>query len=210
MAVQSLPMLAFRTLARGALAASLLLLMGCGSDADERVDPRGTGGPVAAEQPQSGEPPPDEPPSAPDQEASAEPPEIERPYEEGVDAQAQIDAAVAASAEDGKRVLLVFGANWCHWCRRLDWVFQNEPRVSSALEADYRVVHVDTGARGGGVNAGVTARYGDPQSNGLPCLVVLDAEGGVAHTQETGALEEGDHHDPALVLAFLSRFANRG
>ncbi|MEQ8886106.1 MAG: hypothetical protein RID93_00615 [Sandaracinaceae bacterium] len=67
-------------------------------------------------------------------------------------------------------------------------------------------MHVDVGARGSDVNRQVAARYGDPLSNGLPCIVVLDAEGEVAHVQETGSLESGDRHDPALVRAFLARW----
>jgi len=137
---------------------------------------------------------------------SSDVPEIERPYDEDADAQAQIDAAVASAAQDGKRVLLVFGANWCPWCRRLDWVFQNQPEVSAALTAGYHLVHVDVGPRESSTNRAVAARYGDPISNGLPCLVVLDDAGGVAHVQETGSLEEADHHDPALVTAFLGRW----
>ncbi|MCB9595416.1 MAG: thioredoxin family protein [Sandaracinaceae bacterium] len=131
-------------------------------------------------------------------------PETARPYDESADAQAQIDAAVAASAADGKRVLLMFGANWCPWCRRLDWVFQNQPDVSRELAAGWRLVHVDVGPRGSSTNRAVALRYGDPLGNGLPCLVVLDDEGGVAHVQETGSLEDGDHHDPARVTAFLA------
>lgn len=130
-------------------------------------------------------------------------PEIERPYDEAADAQAQIDAAVAASRGDGKRVLLMFGANWCIWCRRLAWTLENDAAVAAALREGWRVVHVDVGARGSSTNRDVARRYGDPLGNGLPCLVVLDDAGGVAHVQETGALEDGDHHDPARVLAFL-------
>ena len=43
-------------------------------------------------------------------------------------------------------------------------------------------------------------------SEGVPYLVVLDTEGKVVTKQETGALEEGDHHDPAKVLAFLEKW----
>ena len=136
--------------------------------------------------------------------APGPPPEIARPYEEGVDAQAQIDAAIARAGADHKRVLLVFGANWCPWCRRLDWVFQNDARVSAALAEGYHVVHVDAGTRGSDTNREVAARYGDPLANGLPCLVVLDAEGAVLRVQETGSLEDGDRHDPSRVLAFLA------
>ncbi len=138
----------------------------------------------------------------------AGPPEIERPYDADADAQAQIDAAVVSAAEDGRRVLVVFGANWCEWCRRLDWVFQNQRQVSDALEAGYHLVHVDVGPRRSSTNRAVAARYGDPISRGLPCLVVLDGDGEVAHVQETASLEAGDRHDPALVLAFLERWRN--
>lgn len=145
-------------------------------------------------------------PSPSNEPAEGAPPEIARPYEEGVDAQAQIDAAVARARDDGKRVLLVFGANWCPWCRRLEHTLRNDEGVASDLRDGFRVVHVDVGARGSDVNRQVAARYGDPLSNGLPCIVVLDREGEVAHVQETGSLESGDRHDPALVRAFLARW----
>ncbi|MAC27050.1 MAG: hypothetical protein CMN31_13945 [Sandaracinus sp.] len=132
------------------------------------------------------------------------PPEVARPYEEGVDAQAAIDAAVAGA--DGKRVLLMFGANWCPWCRRLEHTFRNAPAVSAKLAEAYELVHVDVGPRDSDRNREVARRYGDPLSRGLPCLVVLDEEGEVAHVQETGSLEVGDRHDPAKVLAFLERW----
>lgn len=142
-------------------------------------------------------------------EATADPPpEVAQPYETGVNAQAQIDAAVAQASADGKKVLLVFGGNWCPWCRRLEWVFQNDPQVSRALREHWHVVHVDTGARRSGVNADIAARYGDPIQHGLPVLVVLDGSGALVHTQETGSLESGDRHDPARVLAFLNRFSS--
>jgi thiol:disulfide interchange protein len=142
-------------------------------------------------------------PSVPEPTGTApatDPPEIARPYEEGV------DAAVSRAHADGKRVLLMFGANWCVWCRRLSWVFENEPSVRAALADGWHVVHVDTGTRGSPTNAALVQRYGNPLQHGLPCLVVLDGAGQLVHTQETGSLESGDRHDPARVLAFLTRF----
>lgn len=140
-------------------------------------------------------------PSASEEPAHDPPPEIARPYAEGVDAQAEIDAAVASA--DGKRVLLVFGANWCPWCRRLEHTFRNDPRIAATLAEKFRLVHVDVGPRDSSVNRELARRYGDPLSKGLPCLVVLDERGAVEHVQETGAFEAGDRHDPERVLAFL-------
>src|SRR5690242_15936115 len=76
-----------------------------------------------------------------------DPPEVRNPYPEGVDAQAQIDAAVARARRENRRVLLVFGANWCPWCRRLEWTLRNDPGVSAEIARAWRVVHVDTGPR---------------------------------------------------------------
>lgn len=175
---------------------SALLLVACG--AEETAE-------IVSEEPEpevQADPPPEGAVAQPD----GPPPEVERPYEEGVAAQAEIDAAVARADAEGKRVLLIFGGNWCVWCRRLEHVLRNEPRVVAALRDGWHVVHVDTGARRSGVNADVVARYGDPVQHGLPVLVVLDGDGTLVHTQETGSLEIGDRHDPERVLAFLNRY----
>ena len=41
---------------------------------------------------------------------------------------------------------------------------------------------------------------------GYPFLAVLDADGKVITAQRTDVLEEGDHHDPKLVSAFLEKW----
>jgi hypothetical protein len=58
-----------------------------------------------------------------------------------------------------------------------------------------------------GHNADIDRRYANPTRFGLPVLVVLDANGKALTTQDTGQLEDGDHHDPKKVLAFLNRWA---
>jgi hypothetical protein len=52
----------------------------------------------------------------------------------------------------------------------------------------------------------VVQKYGNPTKHGLPVLVVLDSDGKQLTTQDTGQLEQGDHHDPAKVIAFLSKW----
>jgi hypothetical protein len=41
----------------------------------------------------------------------------------------------------------------------------------------------------------------------LPLIVVLDADGKQLTTQDTGKLEEGDHHSPEKVMAFLKEWS---
>jgi len=181
-----------------------LVLLACDPPADA---PEAPSEPATAEAPPTATEAPTaaEPAVAAEPAAAAEdsPPESPHPYDENADARAEIDAAVALSAQDHKRTLLMFGANWCEWCRRLDYVMKHDERVMTALEANYHVVHVSLGDRHSDTNAAIDQAYGHPMQHGLPVFVVLDSEGEAIHTQETGSLEEGDHHDPAKVLAFL-------
>ena len=129
-------------------------------------------------------------------------------YDTQADGTAQIAAALGRAAAGQKHVLLVFGANWCIWCRRLHATFQDDPKVASLLHARFEVVLIDVNTRGGEKrNAAVNQRYGNPIAKGLPVLVVLDATGRQLITKDSGELEDGDKHDPAKVLAFLAAWA---
>ena len=130
-------------------------------------------------------------------------------YDTQADGTAQIAAAVAKAKAENKRVLVKLGANWCIWCRRLSHTFESDAAVAKALQENYVLVLVDVNHRHGKKrNDTVNDRYGNPMAQGLPVLVVLDADGKQLTTQETGALEDGKSaHDPAKVIAFLQKWA---
>ena len=64
------------------------------------------------------------------------------------------------------------------------------------------LVDVD-GVDGKRHNSDINERYGNPCRFGLPSLVVLAPDGRQLTTQDTGKLEEGDHHDSSKVMQFL-------
>jgi thiol:disulfide interchange protein len=129
-------------------------------------------------------------------------------YDVHADGKAQVAAAVARATAEHKRVLLVFGANWCIWCHRLHATLENDPDVSKALRRDFVLVDVDVNTRNGvDRNADVNTRYGNPTAHGIPVLVVLDSSGKQLTTKDSGELEEGAGHSPAKILAFLSSWA---
>lgn len=130
-------------------------------------------------------------------------------YDPKSDGNAQIDTALITAKTEKKNVLLMFGANWCIWCRRLDLTFASEPKIAAALKENYVLVLIDSNWRNGiKRNEDLNLRYGNPLKEGLPVLVVLDAAGQQLTTQETGALEDGGSaHDPAKIGAFLARWA---
>jgi thioredoxin-related protein len=190
--------------ARSAVLALALALCAsaCGTPDESSPPPPVETAPPPALAPAPVAPAPAAPPAQAAPEApSGPPPEVERPFDENANADADIRAALAQAGRSGKRVLLVFGGNWCPWCRRMEHTLRNNPDVARAVEAGYHVVHVESNR-----NEAIDQRYGRPTQHGVPVFVVLAADGSIVTTQETGSLEQGDRHAPARVLAFLQRF----
>jgi thiol:disulfide interchange protein len=127
-------------------------------------------------------------------------------YDESADATKQIAEALAKAKQENKRVLLQFGANWCGWCHKLHKLFEADAEIAGVLKESYIVVMVDVNK---GHNTDIDQRYQNPTRFGLPALVVLDSAGKVLVTQDSGKLEEGDHHDPKKVLAFLNEWVGK-
>jgi thiol:disulfide interchange protein len=127
-------------------------------------------------------------------------------YDEKADGSQQIAVALEAAKKENKRVLLQFGANWCIWCHRLHNLCQTNSDISAKLRDAYIVVLIDVNK---GHNKEVDIRYDNPTRFGLPALVVLDADGKALVTEDSGKLEEGDHHDPKKVLAFLNEWTGK-
>jgi thiol:disulfide interchange protein len=141
--------------------------------------------------------------------AADQPAKPNRPpiYDTKADGGKQITEALATAKREHKNVLLQFGANWCGWCHKLHNLFHSDKDIAAFLKANYVVVLIEVDKVDGKQhNADINERYGNPCRFGLPALVVLDADGKQLTTQNTGKLEEGDHHDRAKVLAFLKEW----
>jgi len=124
-------------------------------------------------------------------------------YDESADGSKQIADALIVARNEHKHVLLQFGANWCGWCHKLHKLFETDQAIAEKLKANYVVVLIDVNK---GHNKDIDEKYGGPTRHGLPVIVVLDADGKQLTTQDTGKLEEGDHHDPQKVMAFLKEW----
>jgi thiol:disulfide interchange protein len=127
-------------------------------------------------------------------------------YDETADGVQQIADALAIARENHQRVLLQYGANWCGWCCKLHTLFQTDEDIARKLTADYVVVMIDVN---NGHNMVVDEKYGKPTRFGLPAIVILDVQGNQLTTKDTNELEEGDHHSPEKVMAFLQEWSPR-
>lgn len=123
-------------------------------------------------------------------------------YDEAADAEQLVARALAVAARDNKRVLLMYGGNWCGWCYKLDDVFRTDPAVRRVMRDEYELVHVDIGR--GDKHVELSARFGsDHRAHGYPYLTVVGADGTTVTHKDTAELEDGPNHDPAKVLEFL-------
>src|SRR5258708_4126705 len=62
-------------------------------------------------------------------------------------AETLIDGATVRARPEQKRILLLFGANWCPWCRRLHRILGTDPRIATPLQQHFVVVYVDANTR---------------------------------------------------------------
>jgi thiol:disulfide interchange protein len=119
------------------------------------------------------------------------------------DAAKDIQDAVTEARRTDKRVLLDVGGDWCVWCRRLDSLFAANKDLEGTLRKGFVVVKVNYSREN--KNEAVLSKY--PKIPGYPHLFVLDSSGKLLHSQDTGQLESGNHHDKAKVMAFLKKWA---
>jgi thiol:disulfide interchange protein len=123
-------------------------------------------------------------------------------YDPARDAANDIRLAIAEARQGGKRILLDIGGEWCIWCRRLDTFFIKNSDAADLLRKNFIVVKVNVSKEN--ENEKVLSSY--PPVAGYPHLFVLDADGTLLRSQDTGALESGKFHDHDKVVAFLERW----
>jgi thioredoxin 1 len=124
-------------------------------------------------------------------------------YPADADARAEIKEAEEEAAKEHKRVLLVFGANWCYDCHVLDLAF-HRPDFAPVM-AGYQVVHVDIGPDGK-KNADLAKQFQVPLDKGVPALAVADSEGKVLVSQKNGEFENARAMTPQALLEFLKKW----
>ena len=125
-------------------------------------------------------------------------------YPANVDARAEIKEVEEKAAAAHKRVLIVFGANWCYDCHVLDMAFQR-PDFAPLLAASYEVAHVDIGDDGK-KNADLAKEFQVPLEKGIPALAVLESNGKLVVSQKNGEFENARAMTPEALLEFLNKW----
>jgi protein disulfide-isomerase len=128
------------------------------------------------------------------------------PYNEQADAVADVQHAIAAAQIDHKKVLLVFGANWCPDCRALDRAMHGSSR--HLIDREFDVVKIDVGNFD--KNLPLAQRYGNPIAKGIPAVVVVGSGNQVLYSTKAGELANAGQMTEQSIYDFLKeKVANR-
>lgn len=125
-------------------------------------------------------------------------------YPANVDAHAEIKEAEEKAEREHKRLLLVFGANWCFDCHVLDLAFQR-PDLAPILSANYEVVHIDLGPEEE-KNSDLVREYEIPLKKGIPALAVAESDGKLVVSQKNGEFEDARGMTPEALAEFLNKW----
>lgn len=97
-------------------------------------------------------------------------------YDEDANARADVSAACEKARKENKRVLVIFGENYCGFCAWLHDTLVEDPRLKGMLDSDYVTVFADLGKPPWGKNLDLALEFGlDLNRVGAPAMSVLEA-----------------------------------
>lgn len=114
-----------------------------------------------------------------------------------------LEATIGPAQESGRRILLEIGGEWCSWCHRLDKYVHENQDVADALRAGFIIMKVNFSEE----NRNESFLSGYPEIQGYPHLFVLESDGTLLHSQNTGDLEEGKSYGHDKMMAFIERWS---
>jgi thioredoxin 1 len=146
-------------------------------------------------------------PSLPDDDDVLAPVAVKKDlYPSDADANKEIDEALERAVKEKKRVLLVFGANWCYDCHVLDRAL-HDGAAGKIVDESFLLVHVDISE--GEKNLDLVKRYKIPLDKGVPAVAILGSDGKLLYSSGDGEFEAARKMMKKELLAFLTRWKEK-
>jgi thioredoxin-related protein len=128
------------------------------------------------------------------------------PYDADADAHAAVTAGRAEARENGKFLMVTFGANWCVDCRTLYHNLKSDD-VRAFTDDMIHFVTVDVGKFNH--NRDVARELGVDLSRGIPVAVFFDPEGREIGNTNDGQLEPARFYSSKQILKFVRDIVER-
>ncbi len=128
-------------------------------------------------------------------------------YPANVDANKEITEAIEKAGTEHKRVLLIFGGNWCYDCHVLDRAL-HEGEAGKIVKESFLVVHVDIGEAD--KNLDLVKRYKIPLEKGVPAVAILEPDGSQVYGSDEGEFEAARRMLKKDLVEFLKQWSRSG
>ena len=124
-------------------------------------------------------------------------------YPADADANKEIEEALKTAAGENKRVMLVFGGNWCYDCHVLDQAL-HEGDANRIMTDSFLLVHVDIGE--GDKNKDLLEKFKVSLDKGVPVVAILGSDGKLLYGSNDGEFEAARRMMKKDLVAFLKRW----
>jgi len=114
-----------------------------------------------------------------------------------------LKVAIEYAQKSNKRIILDVGGEWCIWCHRIDAFIESHKEIKEFLENHFIIVKVNYSKEN--KNEKFLSKY--PEIPGFPHFFVLDKNGKLLHSQDTGVLEKDKDYDEEKFMSFLKKWA---
>lgn len=101
-----------------------------------------------------------------------------------------------------KRIILDVGGDWCVWCHRIDAFMHSTEEIESLLDEHFIILKINFSKEN--KNEKFLSQY--PAIEGYPHFFVLEKDGSLLHSQNTGELEKDKDYDKDKFVAFLKKW----
>ena len=125
-----------------------------------------------------------------------------RPFGDPARADRDVADAMARAKANGHRVILVFGANWCHDSRALAGWFAS-PRFAAMLNPRYEIVWIDVGQKDH--NLDLARRYGLDGIKGTPTVLMLDSAGKPLNLKDAPRWHDASKRSEDKIYRYFAR-----
>jgi thioredoxin 1 len=121
-------------------------------------------------------------------------------YKNTNDPQLNINKALEQAINNGKDVLLIFGADWCPDCQNMENIITN--KIDTFINTDFIVVHIDIGKFN--KNIDLMKSFGLNPKKGIPALVIIDPQKNNKIVYANGEFENARNMDGTVVQNLLN------
>lgn len=116
-----------------------------------------------------------------------------------------LEKAVEEAKVSNRRIILDVGGEWCIWCHRIDDFIEENKDIKNFIKDNFVVVKINFSKEN--ENTEFLSKY--PEIPGYPHFFVLESNGKLLHSQDTGQLEQGKGYSHEKMMAFLKKWTSQ-